>query len=100
MGHVMINQLNARSGARSNEEVPYRDLRYLFGEIMYGGHIVVRSRSNQLLRYTCVHSHTDIVCTHARTHALTRARTHTHTLTHRTSSTDVPTSQRRDANYL
>jgi len=37
---VMINQLNARSGARCNEQVPYRDLRYLFGEIMYGGHIV------------------------------------------------------------
>jgi len=37
---VMINQLNARTGARSNEGIPYRDLRYLFGEIMYGGHIV------------------------------------------------------------
>jgi len=37
---VMINQLNARTGARANAEVPYRDLRYLFGEIMYGGHIV------------------------------------------------------------
>lgn len=37
---VMINQLNARSGERAKEAVPYRDLRYLFGEIMYGGHIV------------------------------------------------------------
>ena len=79
---VMINQLNARSGARCNEQVPYRDLRYLFGEIMYGGHIVVQSRSNQLLRYTCVHSHTDIVRTHAHTHARTCARAHTHTHTH------------------
>jgi len=36
----MINQLNARSGTRGGEPVPFRDLKYLFGEIMYGGHIV------------------------------------------------------------
>ena len=36
---VLNNQLNARSGARANEDAPLRDLRYIFGEIMYGGHI-------------------------------------------------------------
>ncbi len=36
---VLNNQLNARSGPRAGEEAPLRDLRYIFGEIMYGGHI-------------------------------------------------------------
>eukprot|EP00961_Rhodomonas_salina_P196723 2655060-Rhodomonas_salina.1 len=36
---VLNNQLNARSGARASEDAPMRDLRYIFGEIMYGGHI-------------------------------------------------------------
>ena len=36
---VTINMLNARTGARADEAVPYADLKYIFGEIMYGGHI-------------------------------------------------------------
>ena len=36
---VLNNQLNARSGPRASEAAPLRDLRYIFGEIMYGGHI-------------------------------------------------------------
>ena len=36
---VSVNMLNARTGARAADEVPYADLKYIFGEIMYGGHI-------------------------------------------------------------
>ena len=36
---VAVNMLNARTGDRANDEVPYDDLKYIFGEIMYGGHI-------------------------------------------------------------
>ena len=36
---VTINMLNARTGSRADEDIPYADLKYIFGEIMYGGHI-------------------------------------------------------------
>jgi len=36
---VAINMLNVRTGDRASEPVPYADLKYIFGEIMYGGHI-------------------------------------------------------------
>ena len=36
---VSINMLNVRTGARGQESVPFADLKYIFGEIMYGGHI-------------------------------------------------------------
>jgi dynein heavy chain len=46
---VAINMLNARTGARANEAIPYADLKYIFGEIMYGGHI-----TDKWDRRTCV----------------------------------------------
>ena len=36
---VTVNMLNARTGERASDPVPYADLKYIFGEIMYGGHI-------------------------------------------------------------
>ena len=36
---VSINMLNTRTGERAADDVPFDDLKYIFGEIMYGGHI-------------------------------------------------------------
>jgi len=46
---VTVNMLNARLGPRANEAVPFADLKYIFGEIMYGGHI-----TDKWDRRTCV----------------------------------------------
>ena len=46
---VAVNMLNARTGARAGDSVPYADLKYIFGEIMYGGHI-----TDKWDRRTCV----------------------------------------------
>mmetsp|Transcript_31209 Transcript_31209/g.79123 ORF Transcript_31209/g.79123 Transcript_31209/m.79123 type:complete len:3875 (-) Transcript_31209:127-11751(-) len=46
---VCINMLNARMGARASDPVPFDDLKYIFGEIMYGGHI-----TDKWDRRTCV----------------------------------------------
>jgi len=46
---VAINMLNARTGPRAADPVPFADLKYIFGEIMYGGHI-----TDKWDRRTCV----------------------------------------------
>lgn len=42
--NVLFEYINA------NPQVPWDDLRYIFGEIMYGGHITVRARACACVR--------------------------------------------------
>ena len=53
--NVLYNYLEA------NAKVPWEDLRYLFGEIMYGGHITDDWDRNLCKTYLEVFMHSDMV---------------------------------------